>query len=180
MSVNTKNILFICGGAFNGLEEQIEKRMSNKAIGFNSDIKPINENTKGSSFKKAKTQDLIKYGIIPEFIGRFPVMAALEELSEDELVKVMSETKNSISDQYKYLFKMDNMELAFTPEAFKAIAKEAKASASGARAIRSIFEDILQDSMFNLPSEKNVNKITIDEKVVEKRSQPLRVLKKSS
>jgi len=180
LSVNTKNILFICGGAFNGLEEQIEKRMSNKAIGFNSDIKPINENTKGSSFKKAKTQDLIKYGIIPEFIGRFPVMAALEELSEDELVKVMSETKNSISDQYKYLFKMDNMELAFTPEAFKAIAKEAKASASGARAIRSIFEDILQDSMFNLPSEKNVNKITIDEKVVEKRSQPLRVLKKSS
>ena len=180
LSVNTKNILFICGGAFNGLEEQIEKRMSNKAIGFNSDIKSINENTKGSSFKKAKTQDLIKYGIIPEFIGRFPVMAALEELSEDELVKVMSETKNSISDQYKYLFKMDNMELAFTPEAFKAIAKEAKASASGARAIRSIFEDILQDSMFNLPSEKNVNKITIDEKVVEKRSQPLRVLKKSS
>ena len=180
LSVNTKNILFICGGAFNGLEEQIEKRMSSKAIGFNSDIKPINENTKGSSFKKAKTQDLIKYGIIPEFIGRFPVMAALEELSEDELVKVMSETKNSISDQYKYLFKMDNMELAFTPEAFKAIAKEAKASASGARAIRSIFEDILQDSMFNLPSEKNVNKITIDEKVVEKRSQPLRVLKKSS
>tara|TARA_B000000609_G_C24180152_1_gene357415 strand:- start:2329 stop:3555 length:1227 start_codon:yes stop_codon:yes gene_type:complete len=180
LSVNTKNILFICGGAFNGLEEQIEKRMSNKAIGFNSDIKPINENTKGSSFKKAKTQDLIKYGIIPEFIGRFPVMAALEELSEDELVKVMSETKNSISDQYKYLFKMDNMELAFTPEAFKAIAKEARASASGARAIRSIFEDILQDSMFNLPSEKNVNKITIDEKVVEKRSQPLRVLKKSS
>ena len=180
LSVNTKNILFICGGAFNGLEEQIEKRMSNKAIGFNSDIKPINENTKGSSFKKAKTQDLIKYGIIPEFIGRFPVMAALEELSEDELVKVMSETKNSISDQYKYLFKMDNMELAFTPEAFKAIAKEAKASASGARAIRSIFEDILQDSMFSLPSEKNVNKITIDEKVVEKRSQPLRVLKKSS
>tara|TARA_B100001057_G_scaffold460946_1_gene512498 strand:+ start:2327 stop:3553 length:1227 start_codon:yes stop_codon:yes gene_type:complete len=180
LSVNTKNILFICGGAFNGLEEQIEKRVSNKAIGFNSDIKPINENTKGSSFKKAKTQDLIKYGIIPEFIGRFPVMAALEELSEDELVKVMSETKNSISDQYKYLFKMDNMELAFTPEAFKAIAKEAKASASGARAIRSIFEDILQDSMFNLPSEKNVNKITIDEKVVEKRSQPLRVLKKSS
>ena len=180
LSVNTKNILFICGGAFNGLEEQIEKRMSNKAIGFNSDIKPINENTKGSSFKKAKTQDLIKYGIIPEFIGRFPVMAALEELSEDELVKVMSETKNSISDQYKYLFEMDNMELVFTPEAFKAIAKEAKASASGARAIRSIFEDILQDSMFNLPSEKNVNKITIDEKVVEKRSQPLRVLKKSS
>ena len=180
LSVNTKNILFICGGAFNGLEEQIEKRMSNKAIGFKPDIKPINENTKGSSFKKAKTQDLIKYGIIPEFIGRFPVMAALEELSEDELVKVMSETKNSISDQYKYLFKMDNMELAFTPEAFKAIAKEAKASASGARAIRSIFEDILQDSMFNLPSEKNVNKITIDEKVVEKRSQPLRVLKKSS
>jgi len=180
LSVNTKNILFICGGAFNGLEEQIEKRMSNKAIGFNSDIKPINENTKGSSFKKAKTQDLIKYGIIPEFIGRFPVMAALEELSEDELVKVMSETKNSISDQYKYLFKMDNMELAFTPEAFKAIAKEAKASASGARAIRSIFEDILQDSMFDLPSEKNVNKITIDEKVVEKRSQPLRVLRKSS
>ena len=180
LSVNTKNILFICGGAFNGLEEQIEKRMSNKAIGFNSDIKSINENTKGSSFKKAKTQDLIKYGIIPEFIGRFPVMAALEELSEDELVKVMSETKNSISDQYKYLFKMDNMELAFTPEAFKAIAKEAKASASGARAIRSIFEDILQDSMFDLPSEKNVNKITIDEKVVEKRSQPLRVLKKSS
>ena len=180
LSVNTKNILFICGGAFNGLEEQIEKRMSNKAIGFNSDIKPINENTKGSSFKKAKTQDLIKYGIIPEFIGRFPVMAALEELSEDELVKVMSETKNSISDQYKYLFEMDNMELIFTTEAFKAIAKEAKASASGARAIRSIFEDILQDSMFNLPSEKNVNKITIDEKVVEKRSQPLRVLKKSS
>ena len=178
INVNTKNILFICGGAFNGLEEQVHKRLSNSSIGFNQELASLDEKVKGSIFKDVNTADLIKFGIIPEFIGRFPVTAALEELSEEELIKVMSETKNSIVDQFIYLFEMDGIKLEFTKDAFKAIAKEAKSSASGARAIRSIFEDILQDSMFNLPSESNVEKIVIDKNIVEKREQPIQLFNK--
>ena len=180
INVDTKNILFICGGAFNGLEEQIKKRLSKSSIGFNTDQKTTDELPLTSMFKNAKTQDLIKYGIIPEFIGRFPVIAALEELTESELVRVMSETKNSISAQYKHLFEMDDINLEFTNGAYEAIAKEAKDSASGARAIRSIFEDILQDFMFDLPSEENVKKIVIDKKDVLRRDQPLRLLDKKA
>ena len=180
INVDTKNILFICGGAFNGLEEQIKKRLSKSSIGFNTEQSTTNELATTSMFKNAKTQDLIKYGIIPEFIGRFPVIAALEELTESELVKVMSETKNSISAQYKHLFEMDDISLEFTNDAYVAIAKEAKESASGARAIRSIFEDILQDFMFDLPSEENVKKIVIDKKDVLRRDQPLRLLDKKA
>ena len=180
INVDTKNILFICGGAFNGLEEQIQKRLNQKSIGFNTEVKAINEHVEKSSFKDASTQDLIKFGIIPEFIGRFPVIAALEELTEQELVRVMSQTKNSISDQYKYLFEMDGIDLEFKKEAYVAIAQEAKTSASGARAIRSIFENILQDSMFYLPSEQNVKKIVIDKKAVKTKKLPLRLLNKKA
>ena len=120
LQVDTKDILFICGGAFNGLESQIQSRLSNSSIGFNSEIVDKDNIDKGKMFKEAKSQDLIKYGIIPEFIGRFPVVAALEELSEEDLVKVMSETKNSISDQFKYLFELDGIKLEFTADAFKA------------------------------------------------------------
>jgi ATP-dependent Clp protease ATP-binding subunit ClpX len=178
LQVDTKDILFICGGAFNGLEEQIQKRVSDNTIGFNSNIQKLSDEVKGSLFKEAKSQDLNKYGLIPEFIGRFPVVAALEELSEKELVKVMSETKNSITDQFKYLFKLDNITLEFTDGAFKQIAREAKSSASGARALRAIFEEILQDSMFNFPSEKNIEKVVVDENVVKNKEQPLKLLKK--
>tara|TARA_E500000081_G_scaffold38434_1_gene41953 strand:- start:600 stop:1829 length:1230 start_codon:yes stop_codon:yes gene_type:complete len=179
INVNTKNILFICGGAFNGLEEQVLKRLSNSSIGFNQEL-TLDEKAKGSIFKDVNTADLIKFGIIPEFIGRFPVTAALEELSKKELIKVMSETKNSIVDQFVYLFEMDGIKLEFTKDAFESIAKEAKSSASGARAIRSIFEDILLDSMFNLPSENNVEKIVIDKNIVEKREQPIQLLNKKA
>jgi len=178
INVDTKNILFICGGAFNGLEEQIKKRLSKTTIGFSTEAETLKELPVRSMFKSAKTQDLIKFGIIPEFIGRFPVIAALEELSETELVRVMSETKNSISAQYQHLFKMDEIQLEFTTDAYEAIAKEAKESASGARAIRSIFEAILQDLMFDLPSEDNVKKIVINKESVERREQPLRLLDK--
>ena len=178
LQVDTKDILFICGGAFNGLEEQIQKRISDNTIGFNSNIQKLSDEVRGSLFKEAKSQDLNKYGLIPEFIGRFPVVAALEELSESELVNVMSETRNSITDQFKYLFKLDNITLEFTDGAFKQIAKEAKASASGARALRAIFEEILQDSMFNFPSEKNIEKVVVDENVVKNREQPLKLLRK--
>ncbi len=180
INVDTKNILFICGGAFNGLEDQIKKRLNQKHIGFDTKVKSIDKRTDKPTFKNANTQDLIKFGIIPEFIGRFPVIAALEELTEQELVRVMSETKNSISDQYKYLFEMDGIDLEFKKEAYVAIAQEAKTSASGARAIRSIFENILQDSMFNLPSEQNVKKIVIDKKAVKTKKLPLRLLNKKA
>ena len=178
INVDTKNILFICGGAFNGLEEQIKKRLSKTTIGFNTKAETLEELPLSSMFKSAKTQDLIKFGIIPEFIGRFPIIAALEELTETELVRVMSETKNSISAQYQHLFKLDEIQLEFTTDAYEAIAKEAKESASGARAIRSIFEAILQDLMFDLPSEDNVKKIVINKESVERREQPLRLLDK--
>ena len=180
INVDTKNILFICGGAFNGLEDQIKKRLNQKHIGFDTKVKSIDKSTDKPTFKNANTQDLIKFGIIPEFIGRFPVIAALEELTEQELVRIMSETKNSISDQYKYLFEMDGIDLEFKKEAYVAIAQEAKTSASGARAIRSIFENILQDSMFNLPSEQNVKKIVIDKKAVKTKKLPLRLLNKKA
>ena len=121
LQIETKNILFICGGAFNGLEEQIKKRISNTSIGFTTDTPGQREYNKGSLFKKARSQDLIRYGIIPEFIGRFPVVAALEELSEKELVKVMSETKNSISKQFEYLFQLDDIHLEFTIDALSLI-----------------------------------------------------------
>ena len=178
LQVDTKDILFICGGAFNGLEEQIQKRVSDNTIGFNSNIQKLSDEVRGSLFKEAKSQDLNKYGLIPEFIGRFPVVAALEELSENQLVKIMSETKNSITDQFKYLFKLDNITLEFTDGAFKQIAREAKSSASGARALRAIFEEILQDSMFNFPSEKNIEKVVVDENVVKNKEQPLKLLRK--
>ena len=178
INVDTKNILFICGGAFNGLEEQIKKRLSKTTIGFSTKAETLEELPLSSMFKSAKTQDLIKFGIIPEFIGRFPIIAALEELTETELVRVMSETKNSISAQYQHLFKLDEIQLEFTTDAYEAIAKEAKESASGARAIRSIFEAILQDLMFELPSEDNVKKIVINKESVERREQPLRLLDK--
>ena len=178
INVDTKNILFICGGAFNGLEEQIKKRLSKTTIGFSTKAETLEELPLSSMFKSAKTQDLIKFGIIPEFIGRFPIIAALEELTETELVRVMSETKNSISAQYQHLFKLDEIQLEFTTDAYEAIAKEAKESASGARAIRSIFEAILQDLMFDLPSEDNVKKIVINKESVERREQSLRLLNK--
>ena len=178
INVDTKNILFICGGAFNGLEEQIKKRLSKTTIGFSTKAETLEELPLSSMFKSAKTQDLIKFGIIPEFIGRFPIIAALEELTETELVRVMSEIKNSISAQYQHLFKLDEIQLEFTTDAYEAIAKEAKESASGARAIRSIFEAILQDLMFDLPSEDNVKKIVINKESVERREQPLRLLDK--
>ena len=181
LQIETKNILFICGGAFNGLEEQIKKRISNTSIGFTTDTPGQREYNKGSLFKKARSQDLIRYGIIPEFIGRFPVVAALEELSEKELVKVMSETKNSISKQFEYLFQLDDIHLEFTIDAFKEIAKEAKKSSSGARALRSIFEEILQDSMFELPSSSTkIDKILIDKNIVKNRENPLKLISKKA
>ena len=181
LQIETKNILFICGGAFNGLEEQIKKRISNTSIGFTTDTPGQREYNKGSLFKKARSQDLIRYGIIPEFIGRFPVVAALEELSEKELVKVMSETKNSISKQFEYLFQLDDIHLEFTIDAFKEIAKEAKKSSSGARALRSIFEEILQDSMFELPSSSTkIDKILIDKNIVKNRATPVKLISKKA
>ena len=178
LQVDTKNILFICGGAFNGLEKQIQNRMFDTKIGFNAKIEEKEQKNRGNFFDKAKHEDLIKFGLIPEFIGRFPVITSLRELDQNELVKVMSGTKNSIIDQFKYLFSLDGISLEFKDDALKSIAEEAMLSMSGARALRSIFEEILQDSMFNLPTEENVEKIVIDKNVVLKREQPLRLIKK--
>ena len=178
LQVDTKNILFICGGAFNGLEKQIQNRMFDTKIGFNAKIEEKEQKNRGNFFDKAKHEDLIKFGLIPEFIGRFPVITSLRELDQNELVKVMSGTKNSIIDQFKYLFSLDGISLEFKDDALKSIAEEAMLSMAGARALRSIFEEILQDSMFNLPTEENVEKIVIDKNVVLKREQPLRLIKK--
>ena len=178
LQVDTKNILFICGGAFNGLEKQIQNRMFDTKIGFNAMIEEKEQKNRGNFFDKAKHEDLIKFGLIPEFIGRFPVITSLRELNQTELIKVMSGTKNSIIDQFKYLFSLDDISLEFKDDALKSIAEEAMLSMAGARALRSIFEEILQDSMFNLPTEENVEKIVIDKNVVLKREQPLRLIKK--
>ena len=152
--------------------------MFDTKIGFNAMIEEKEQKNRGNFFDKAKHEDLIKFGLIPEFIGRFPVITSLRELNQTELIKVMSGTKNSIIDQFKYLFSLDDISLEFKDDALKSIAEEAMLSMAGARALRSIFEEILQDSMFNLPTEENVEKIVIDKNVVLKREQPLRLIKK--
>jgi ATP-dependent Clp protease ATP-binding subunit ClpX len=175
LQVDTSKILFICGGAFAGLDKVIEQRANvGTGIGFASEIKSTSKKSKeGELLKKVEPEDLIKYGLIPEFIGRLPVLTCLEELSEEALVQILREPKNSLTKQYSALFEMENAELEFREDALQAIAKKAMYRKTGARGLRSIIEAVLLDTMYDLPSMIDVSKVVIDETVIRGESKPI-------
>lgn len=161
--VNTENILFICGGAFPGMEEIVNKRTATKntSIGFGSNVEKEKEKEIGEALRLVTTEDLVQYGFIPEFIGRVPVVVSLDELDEEAMLKILTEPKDCIVNQYKEIFKYDGVELEFTPEALKEIAKETIKKKTGARGLRGILERILKEAMFNIPSEDNIEKCIV-------------------
>jgi len=179
VTIDTSNILFICGGAFQGLEEIIEKRISGGGIGFIREIKMKVEDS--HFFAMTQPEDLIKYGFIPELIGRLPVISPLEELSDEALLSILSNPQNALVKQYKKLFKMENIKLEFTPQALKEVVKEAKSRKTGARALRSILENTMLDVMYEVPSLENVDTCTITDEVIRKKGKPIyKLLRKSA
>jgi ATP-dependent Clp protease ATP-binding subunit ClpX len=175
VQVNTTNILFICGGAFSGLEKVIDNRTESSGIGFGAAVKSKQNRNLTEVFKEVEPEDLIKFGLIPELVGRMPVVATLGELSEETLVQILTEPKNALVKQYSKLLSMEGVELDIRPGALKAIAKKALARKTGARGLRSILELALIDTMFDLPNVSNVEKVVLDESTIEENKAPLLV-----
>jgi len=175
LQVDTTNILFICGGAFAGLDKIIAQRGKGSAMGFGADVRDVDARGVGEIFKDLEPEDLLKFGLIPEFVGRLPVLATLEDLDEDALVTILTQPKNALVKQYQRLFELEDTELQFTDDALKAIAKRAIERKTGARGLRSILEDILLDTMFDLPSMENVTKVVVNEEAVTSDAQPLKI-----
>ncbi len=173
LQVDTKNILFICGGAFSGLDKVVLDRTEKSSIGFSAEVKaPDDDKLFGEVIKDIEAEDLVRYGLIPEFVGRLPVIATLEELNEDALVRILTEPKNALTKQYGKLFEMEGVEIDFRDDALHAIARKAMERKTGARGLRSIMENILLDTMYELPSLNDVSKVVVDETVVTGDSQP--------
>ncbi len=166
IQINTKNILFICGGAFDGLDKIINKRSDSSVLGFGSNLVTKSDRESGVVLKKVESHDIIKFGIIPELVGRLPVISVLSALDEDALVRILKEPKNAILKQYKALLKLDNVELDMTQEAMVAIAKKALEMKNGARSLRSVMENLLLDTMYTVPSDKSIVKVSVDEESV--------------
>lgn len=176
LQVDTRNVLFICGGAFSGLEKVIQERSEKSGIGFGADIKSKTEQDSMSLFlKNLEPEDLVKYGLIPEFVGRLPVVATLEELDEEALVTILTQPKNALNKQYGKLFELEGVELEIREDALVAVAKKAMDRKTGARGLRSILEKALLETMFELPSLDNVKKVTVDQSVIEDGARPLYV-----
>ena len=179
VTIDTSNILFICGGAFQGLEEIIEKRVSGGSIGFVREIKTKVEDS--HLFSLAQPEDLLKYGFIPELIGRLPVISPLEELSDEALLSILSDPKNALIKQYQKLLELEDVHLEFTPQALKEIVKEAKVRKTGARALRSILENIMLNIMYEVPSLDNIDTCIITDEVIRKKGKPMyKLLRKSA
>ena len=172
---DTTNVLFICGGAFDGLDKIIQRRLGDKVIGFNSEIK-LEKADESKILSLVQPEDLLKFGLIPEFIGRLPVMVTLEELSEDALVRIITEPKNALLKQYLKLFRLDNVELEIEDEAIRAVAKKAIERKTGARGLRSILEGVMTDIMYDIPSRDDVRKCIITRETIEEGSRPTLVL----
>ena len=172
IKIDTTNILFICGGAFEGIERIVENRVGVKTLGFGAEIKGQAEKQKDDILKLLEPEDLLKFGLIPEFIGRLPLIVTLSPLDEDALVNILTKPKNALCRQYAKLLSMDNVTLEFTPEALNTIAHKAMARKSGARGLRAIIEEIMTDTMFELPGMKNVKKCVITEDAVNKLAPP--------
>ena len=172
IQINTENILFICGGAFEGLEKIIKDRVGQKTIGFGAHIESKKELDKYKVFEELLPQDLLKFGLIPEFVGRLPIIATLRELDREALIKIVTEPKNALVKQYKKLFKLDNVNLEFEPEALELIVDKAIERNTGARGLRSIIEDVMRDIMFEIPSNPKIAKCIITKETVEKKAEP--------
>ena len=180
LQVDTTNILFICGGAFDGLEKVIQQRTQKTGIGFGAEVAAKDSRGIGQLLADVEPEDLIKFGLIPELIGRLPVLATLAELDETALIAILTEPKNALVKQYQALLGMEGVELEVRPEALSAIAKKAIARKTGARGLRSLLEGVLMDVMYELPSIKNVQKVVIDESTVQSSAKPLIVYKQGS
>jgi ATP-dependent Clp protease ATP-binding subunit ClpX len=180
VQVDTTNILFICGGAFSGLEKVIESRTETSGIGFGASVKSKAERSLTQVFRDVEPEDLIKYGLIPELVGRMPVVATLSELSEDALVQILTEPKNALVKQYAKLLAMEGVELEIRPSALKAIAKKALERKTGARGLRSILELSLIDTMYELPNLHNVDKVVVDDTTIEENKPPLLVYREEA
>ena len=178
LQVDTTNILFICGGAFAGLDKLISNRNKGSSIGFGAEIVNSQEKSGSDVLKDLEPGDLVKYGLIPEFIGRLPVLSTLEDLDEDALVTILTKPKNALVKQYQKLFEMENTKLEFRDNALKAVAQKAINLKTGARGLRSIIENVLMDTMFELPSEPDIDEVIINEDVISKGSKPLLVHEK--
>ncbi len=176
LQVDTTNILFICGGAFSGLEKIISVRGQGSSIGFGADVRSVDERQTGEILKDVEPEDLLKFGLIPEFVGRLPVLATLSDLDEKSLVEILDKPKNALVKQYQRLFEMEDVSLTFSDDALSSIAKKAINRKTGARGLRSIMENILLDTMFELPSFSSVEEVVINSEVVEGRAQPLHIL----
>jgi ATP-dependent Clp protease ATP-binding subunit ClpX len=173
LQVDTTNILFVCGGAFSGLEKIIAARGQGSSIGFAADVRAADERRTGDILRDIEPEDLLKFGLIPEFVGRLPVIATLDDLDEDSLVSILIEPKNALMKQYQRLFDMEDVRLTFADDALRTIAKKAIKRKAGARGLRSILESILLDPMFDLPTFENVEEVVITKEVVEGRAAPL-------
>ncbi|EGN76334.1 endopeptidase Clp ATP-binding regulatory subunit ClpX [Idiomarina sp. A28L] len=179
VQVDTSKILFVCGGAFSGLEKVVQQRLATgSGIGFGAKLKSSSDSNQVNLLTQVEPEDLVKYGLIPEFIGRLPVLASLTELDEDALVQILGEPKNAITKQYAALLDMENVELEFREDALRAIAKKAMQRKTGARGLRSIVEDVLLSTMYELPSMTNVSKVVIDETVITGESDPILIYSK--
>lgn len=172
IQINTKNILFICGGAFEGIDKLIMQRTSSSAFGFGADVKSKQENKINEALHQVEPEDLVKFGIIPELVGRLPVIAVLDDLDEDALVKILSEPKNAILKQYKYMFSLDDIELEITDDAMRAIAKKAAERKTGARGLRTVVEEALSDTMFDAPSDESITKVVLTGECVTEGKKP--------
>jgi len=180
LQVDTANMLFICGGAFAGLDKVISDRSEKSGIGFGATVKSKDASRKvGETLKNVETEDLVKYGLIPEFVGRLPVVATLNELDEDALMQILTEPKNSLTKQYEKLFEMEGVEIDFRDEALRAVALKAMKRKTGARGLRSILENVLLDTMYNIPSEEGVSKVVIDESSINGESEPIKIYESS-
>ena len=175
LQVDTTNILFICGGAFAGLEKIIADRLQGKSIGFGAHVASPDDRRTGEILKQSEPEDLLRYGLIPEFVGRLPVIATLEDLNIEALVQILKEPKNALVKQYGKLFEMEDVALSFTDDALEVIAKKAIERKTGARGLRSILENILLDTMFDLPGMDGVDEVVVDGDVVAGRKEPVRV-----
>lgn len=173
IQIDTTNILFICGGAFDGLEKIIESRIGKKTIGFNAELSIFEEKNVGELFKQVLPQDFVKYGLIPEFVGRVPVSVGLDLLDEDALVRILTEPKNAIVKQYKKLFDLDGVELEFEEEAIREIAKRSVERKTGARGLRAIMEEIMMDTMYEIPSDSRISKCTITKETADGVGDPI-------
>jgi ATP-dependent Clp protease ATP-binding subunit ClpX len=173
LQVDTTNILFICGGAFAGLDKIIAQRGKGSAMGFGADVKDESQKTVGEYFKDLEPEDLLKFGLIPEFVGRLPVIATLEDLDEDALVTILTQPKNALVKQYQRLFELEDVQLTFTDDALSAISKRAIERKTGARGLRSILEDILLDTMFDMPGQESVTEVVVNEEAVNSDAEPL-------